>query len=87
LVGDRVDVVGVVVEQRTRIKMNGIRHDIRSKIVPVNQVRRSTLMVIPFVQARSISPTIHVAQSNSMRHMRQASNTMIGTIILSSRQV
>lgn len=28
LVGDRVDVVGIVVEQRTRIKMNGIRHDI-----------------------------------------------------------
>jgi len=28
LVGDRVDVAGVVVEQHTRIKMNGIRHDI-----------------------------------------------------------
>jgi hypothetical protein len=28
LVGDRVDVVGIVVEQHTRIKMNGIRHDI-----------------------------------------------------------
>ena len=28
LVGDGVDVVGIVVEQRTRIKMNGIRHDI-----------------------------------------------------------
>lgn len=28
LVGDGVDVVGIVVEQPTRIKMNGIRHDI-----------------------------------------------------------